>query len=42
MAEPTTDPRLTDRPTRHWLNAANERLRILGEVPVRKFDRSLD
>ncbi len=37
VTEPTTDPRHTGRPTRRWWNAANERLRILGEFPVRKF-----
>ena len=35
--EPTTDPRHTERPAGRWWNAANERLRILGEFPVRKF-----
>jgi hypothetical protein len=37
ITEPTTDPRHTGKPTRRWWNAANERLRILGELPVRKF-----
>jgi hypothetical protein len=37
VTEPTTDPRYTGRGTRRWWNAANERLRILGEFPVRKF-----
>ncbi len=37
ITEPTTDPRLTGQGTRRWWNAANERLRILGEFPVRKF-----
>jgi hypothetical protein len=37
ITEPTTDPRYTGKATRRWWNAANERLRILGEVPVRKF-----
>jgi hypothetical protein len=35
--EPTTDPRFTGKPGRRWWNVANERLRILGEVPVRHF-----
>jgi hypothetical protein len=35
--EPTTDPRYTGKGKRQWWNGANERLRILGEVPVRKF-----
>jgi hypothetical protein len=35
--EPTTDPRHTGKGKRLWWNVANERLRILGEVPVRKF-----
>jgi hypothetical protein len=39
LTEPTTDPRHTGLGRRRWWNAANERLRILGEVPVRKFDR---
>jgi hypothetical protein len=37
ITEPTTDPRYTGKTTRLWWNAANERLRILGEIPVRKF-----
>jgi hypothetical protein len=37
LTEPTTDPRHTGHGRRRWWNAANERLRILGEVPVRKF-----
>jgi hypothetical protein len=37
VTEPTTDPRYTNQPTRRWWNIANERLRILGEIPVRKF-----
>jgi hypothetical protein len=36
--EPTTDPRSTPAGVRRWWNAANERFRILGEFPVRKFD----
>ncbi|HTU18955.1 MAG TPA: hypothetical protein VMG10_12920 [Gemmataceae bacterium] len=39
ITEPTTDPRHTGKGTRLWWNAANERLRILGEIPVRKFGR---
>jgi hypothetical protein len=39
VTEPTTDPRYTGLGTRRWWNVANERLRVLGEVPVRKFDR---
>src|SRR5262249_50699471 len=39
VTEPTTDPRFSGRTSRRWWNAANERLRILGEFPVRKFDR---
>jgi hypothetical protein len=35
--EPTTAPRHTGQGKRLWWNAANERLRILGEIPVRKF-----
>jgi hypothetical protein len=35
--EPTTGPRYTGYPKRLWWNVANERLRILGEIPVRKF-----
>jgi hypothetical protein len=35
--EPTTDPRHAGRTIRRWWNASNERLRILGEFPVRKF-----
>jgi hypothetical protein len=37
VTEPTTDPRYTDKGKRLWWNAANERLRILGEIPLRKF-----
>lgn len=40
ITEPTTDPHHTQSPTRKWWNIANERLRILGEVPVRKFSGS--
>ena len=36
--EPRTDGRLTDRSSKRFWNYAGERLRILGEVPVRKFD----
>lgn len=39
MLEPTTDPRHTPSPARRWWNVANERLRILGEIPVRKLTR---
>ncbi len=39
VTEPTTDPRYTAQGTRRWWNMANERLRILGEFPVRKFDQ---
>lgn len=35
--EPTTDRRNGPKPGRLFHNAANERLRILGEIPVRKF-----
>jgi hypothetical protein len=35
--EPTTAPRYTGQGKRQWWNVANERLRILGEIPVRKF-----
>jgi hypothetical protein len=37
VTEPTTSPHHTGKGKRLWWNAANERLRILGEVPVRKF-----
>lgn len=37
VTEPTTDPRYTGKLARQWWNAADERLRILGEFPVRKF-----
>ncbi len=37
ITEPTTDPKLADRTARRWWNVADERLRILGEFPVRKF-----
>jgi RNA polymerase sigma factor (sigma-70 family) len=37
VTEPTTDPRTTGKTWRRWWNVANERLRILGEFPVRKF-----
>jgi hypothetical protein len=36
--EPTTNPHYTGASKRLWWNVANERLRILGEIPVRKFD----
>src|SRR5215469_3311618 len=39
VTEPTTDPALERRDSRRWWNAANERFRILGEIPVRKFAR---
>ena len=35
--EPTTGPHHTGKSRRLWWNVANERLRILGEIPVRKF-----
>jgi hypothetical protein len=35
--EPTTSPHHTGKGKRLWWNVANERLRILGEIPVRKF-----
>jgi hypothetical protein len=35
--EPTTSPRYTGKGKRLWWNVANERLRILGEIPVRHF-----
>ncbi len=37
ITEPTTDPKYAGRASRRWWNIANERLRILGEFPVRKF-----
>jgi hypothetical protein len=37
--EPTTDRPRGDKSGRTFHNHANERLRILGEIPVRKFDR---
>lgn len=37
VTEPTTHPNYTGRGTRRWWSAANERFRILGEFPVRKF-----
>ena len=37
VTEPTTDPRYTGKGKRLWWNVANERLRILGEFPLRKF-----
>jgi len=39
ITEPTTDPRYTGQANRRWWNVANERLRILGEIPVRKFGK---
>jgi hypothetical protein len=39
ITEPTTDPRYTDKQGRRWWNIANERLRILGEIPVRHFSK---
>jgi hypothetical protein len=36
--EPTTDPKSTAEGARRWWNAANERYRIMGEFPVRKFN----
>jgi Hydrazine synthase alpha subunit middle domain len=38
VTEPTTSPHYTGKSRRLWWNAANERLRILGEIPVRKFN----
>jgi len=35
--EPTTNPQHTGKGRRLWWNVANERLRNLGEIPVRKF-----
>lgn len=35
--EPTTDRHRGEEAGRHFFNHANERLRILGEIPVRKF-----
>jgi hypothetical protein len=40
--EPTTSPQLTAAGRRRWWNVANERLRILGEFPVRHFHPSHD
>ncbi len=37
ITEPTTDPALAGKDARRWWNIANERFRILGEIPVRKF-----
>jgi hypothetical protein len=37
VTEPTTDPRYTGHGKRLWWNVANERLRVLGEIPLRKF-----
>lgn len=39
ITEPTTNPHYTGQGKRLWWNVANERLRILGEIPVRKFNR---
>ena len=39
VTEPTTDPRNTAHYNRRFWNVANERLRILGEFPVRKFGK---
>jgi hypothetical protein len=38
VTEPTTSPRYTDKGKRLWWNVGHERLRILGEIPVRHFD----
>jgi hypothetical protein len=38
VMEPTTDRRNGPAARRRFFNHANERLRILGEIPVRKFD----
>ncbi|MBP8300652.1 MAG: hypothetical protein KA020_09830, partial [Planctomycetes bacterium] len=37
VTEPQTDPTATADGHRWWWNASNERLRILGEIPVRRF-----
>jgi mono/diheme cytochrome c family protein len=37
VTEPQTDPKATASGHRLWWSASNERLRILGEIPVRKF-----
>lgn len=37
VTEPQTDPKATADGRRTWWTAGNERLRILGEIPVRKF-----
>ena len=39
VTEPTTNPRYTDKGKRLWWNIGHERLRILGEIPVRHFDK---
>ena len=39
VLEPTTDRNRGAKSGRLFLNHANERMRILGEIPVRKFDR---
>ncbi|MEX2186094.1 MAG: hypothetical protein WD875_04835 [Pirellulales bacterium] len=39
VMEPTTDRRRGAKTGRRFHNHANERLRVLGEVPVRKFNR---
>ena len=39
VMEPTTDRNRGPKPSRLFRSHANERLRVLGEIPVRKFDR---
>lgn len=36
--EPQTDPAATEAGRRQWWSAGNERMRVLGEIPVRKFE----
>lgn len=38
VTEPQTDAAATADRRRLWWNAGNERLRVLGEIPVRKFE----
>ncbi|CEF49034.1 unnamed protein product, partial [uncultured bacterium] len=40
VTEPTTSPRYSAKGKRLWWNVANERLRILGEIPVRHFNKN--
>jgi hypothetical protein len=42
VTEPTTDTRLGPQGRRQYFNHVSERLRILGEIPVRKFNTSHD